>query len=62
MEAIKVSSKDSTHVLKALRFIDRKKRDSLDKKQLLVFLNSNMDDSQLKMSDTTTIFRRLNLK
>ena len=32
LEAIKATSKDSTHVLKALRFIDRKRRDSLDKK------------------------------
>lgn len=62
LEAIKQSSKDSTHVLKALRFIDRKRRDGMDKKQLLAFLNSNMDDSQLKPSDMTTIFKRLSLK
>ena len=62
LEAIKATSKDSTHVLKALRFIDRKRNDSLDKKQLLTFLNSNIDDAQLKMNDITTIFRRLNLK
>lgn len=62
LEAIKDTSKDSTNVLKALRFIDRKRRDSLDRKQLLVFLNSNMEDAQMKMSDITTIFRRLNLK
>ena len=61
-EYIKQATKGSTHVLKALRFIDRKKKDGIDKKQLLVFLNSNIDDAQLKMSDVTTIFRRLGLK
>ena len=48
--------------MKALRFIDRKRKDGIDKKQLLTFLNSNMDGSQLKMSDITTIFKRLSLK
>lgn len=49
-------------MLKALKFIDRKRKDGLDKKQILVFLNSNVADSQLKMSDITTIYRRLSLK
>ena len=57
-----ISHANSKHVLKALRFIDRKRRDGLDKKQLLVFLNSNVADSQLKMADVTTIFWRLRLK
>jgi len=52
----------SSSVIKALRFIDRKRKDGLDKKQLLVFFNSNMIDSQLKMADMTTIFKRLYLK
>jgi hypothetical protein len=51
-----------SNVIKALRFIDRKRKDGLDKKQLLVFFNSNMIDSQLKMADMTTIFKRLYLK
>ena len=44
-EYIRQAAKGSTHVLKALRFIDRKRKDGIDKKQLLVFLNSNMDDA-----------------
>ena len=62
LETIKGNSKDSTSVLKALRFIDRKRKDAIDKKQLLVFLNSNVDDSHLKMTDINTIYRRLHLK
>ena len=44
-EYIRQATKGSTHVLKALRFIDRKRKDGVDKKQLLVFLNSNIDDA-----------------
>ena len=62
LEAIKARIKDSSHVFKAMRFIDRKRRDGLDKKQLLTFLNSNMDDAQLKLSDMTHIFKRLHIK
>ena len=49
-------------MLKALKFIDRKQRDGLDKKQILVFLNSNITESQLKLSDISNIFKRLGLK
>ena len=62
LEAIKQSTKDSSCAIKALRFIDRKHKDGIDKKQLLAFLNSNLEDSHLKLSDVTSIFKRLNLR
>ena len=49
-------------MLKALRFIDRKRQDGVDKKQLLRFLNSNIDESNMQLSDMTSVYRRLGLK
>lgn len=48
--------------MKALRFIDRKKQDGIEKKQILRFLNSNIDQSNMQLSDMTNVYRRLGLK
>lgn len=62
LESIKESCKDSTNLLKALRFIDRKRVDGVEKKQLLRFLNSNIDESNLKLAEMNNVYRRLGLK
>ena len=48
--------------MKALKFIDKKHKEGLDKKTVISFLNENVDGADLNMHDGATIFRRLNLK
>ena len=56
------ASENSVLVMKALKFIDKKHKEGLDKKTVISFLNENVDGSDLNMHDGATIFRRLNLK
>ena len=64
IEALRVKSNQipAACFQKAMRIIDTNGRDGLDKKSVLKFLNSNIDGSQLQMSDMTTVFKRLQLK
>ena len=56
------ASENSVLVMKALKFIDKKHKEGLDKKTVISFLNENVDGADLNMHDGATIFRRLNLK
>ena len=63
VNALRMSANEnSVLVMKALKFIDKKHKDGLDKKAVISFLNDNVSGADLNMHDGATIFRRLNLK
>ena len=58
----KKATENAVFVMKALKYIDRKHKDGLDKRAVMVFLNENVSGAELNIQDAATIFRRLHLK
>ena len=50
VNALRMSaSENSVQVMKALKFIDKKHKEGLDKKTVISFLNENVDGADLNM-------------